>query len=683
MKVFVIISLFLVIPYVSSAQERDSLSTEVQQDLEQALEGFDPEDAEANSEQLIQFLQELSANPVNVNTAGLHSLRQVPGLNLKTARAIIRYREERKPFETPDELVEVSGIGRVTYDKIRPYITIGKGLQLGKILYTDPRYWTSNGQFQSFSRYQRDLQPARGYLDSPEGGGYLGNAVKYYQRMGYRSNHLSINLTQEKDAGEILESPVRFDHQSWHLALEGNGKLRTLALGDYSLSFGQGLVLWNGGVFGKGGDVTGAANRSGRGIKPYTSAQESNYFRGAAATVGGRLQLTGFYSVRRLTASEISSDTIRFPTSSGYHRTARQYERRGNVRQMLYGGRLQMEFPIGIIGTTGYRTFFNRYITASQQPYARYDFRGTSISVFGIDYTLLVGPAIIFGEAARSENGGMGLVAGLESPVGEQTDMALAYRNYKKEFQSIQGSGFGESSGAPKNEEGVYLGLQHAIGENITLSGYMDQFRFPGPRFGTHQSTKGFEWLGRAEVKLTADWEVYLQWRSETKEGEYETPDELGRTQRALGNGQRSSIRANIEYQVNKNIRLRTRGELVQNREPGASLESGILLYQDVRLQLRNNLRLDTRLTVFDTESFATRVYQFENDLLYVFGSQVLFDQGQRMYLLLNYEPFSYLELWAKFGITKYEDKQVIGSGLNEIQGDTRSEIGIQARIKF
>ncbi len=162
MKAFIIISLLLAIPYVSSAQERDSLSTEVQQDLEQAIEGFDPEDAEANSEQLIQFLQELSANPVNVNTAGLHQLRQVPGLNLKTARAIIRYREDRKPFETPDELVEVSGIGRVTYNKIRPYITIGKGLQLGKTLFTDPRYWTSNGQFQSFSRYQRDLQQARG-----------------------------------------------------------------------------------------------------------------------------------------------------------------------------------------------------------------------------------------------------------------------------------------------------------------------------------------------------------------------------------------------------------------------------------------------------------------------------------------------------------------------------------------
>jgi hypothetical protein len=86
---------------------------------------------------------------------------------------------------------------------------------------------------------------------------------------------------------------------------------------------------------------------------------------------------------------------------------------------------------------------------------------------------------------------------------------------------------------------------------------------------------------------------------------------------------------------------------------------------------------------MFDTESFATRVYQFENDLLYVFSSQAFFDQGQRMYVLLNYEPFDFLELWAKFGITVYEDTQVIGSGLNQIEGDQRSEIGLQARVRF
>ncbi|HLR24621.1 MAG TPA: hypothetical protein VK112_02055, partial [Fodinibius sp.] len=251
------------------------------------------------------------------------------------------------------------------------------------------------------------------------------------------------------------------------------------------------------------------------------------------------------------------------------------------------------------------------------------------------------------------------------------------------EFQSILGDGFGEQSGTPQNEEGIYLGLQHAIGEKVTLSAYMDQFRFPAARFGTHQPTSGYDWLVRAEAEFNRRLEVYLQLRSQTKEEEFEVLDELGRSRRKLGEERRSGIRANVEYWVNSTIRLRTRAEWIRSRQAGQEAESGYLLYQDLRLLLFDNLKVDARITVFDTDSYASRVYQFENDLLYVFGSQVLFDRGQRMYLLINYEPFSFIEFWAKAGLTKYEDQQLIGSGLNEIEGDTRSEFGLQLRLKF
>src|SRR5699024_2096698 len=153
-----ILAIVILFPLTVFSQQRDSTQSAVQEDLERALENMDPEKAARQSEQLIQFLQELSANPVNINRADLHELRQVPGINLKLARAIIRYRRDVKPFESQSELVEVSGIGRVTFEKAAPYNTIGRGLELGKTLYTDHHYWTHGGQFQLFSRYQRDIQ---------------------------------------------------------------------------------------------------------------------------------------------------------------------------------------------------------------------------------------------------------------------------------------------------------------------------------------------------------------------------------------------------------------------------------------------------------------------------------------------------------------------------------------------
>lgn len=681
--VLFILGFFLVMPAVLLAQQQDTTRSEVQDDLEDAIENFDPGDTEFDSEQMTQFLQELAENPININNANVNALLQIPGLNLKLARGIIEYRSEVKPFETIEELDEVSGIGRVTLEQVRPYVTVGSGLELGRALYTNPRYWTADGEFQMFSRFQRDLQEARGYQQPPQEGGYIGSPIKYYQRIGYQSDHLSVNLTQEKDPGEELVGPFQFDHRTWHVALENNGHLQMLVGGDYSLGFGQGLVLWSGAAFGKGSNVVGAVSRNGRGIKPYTSAQETNYYRGAAVTYGGKLQFTGFYSNRKRSASEISPDTTRYPGTDGYHRTENEFLQKDNLQQQLYGGHIQFELPFGIVGATGYQTTFDRFIAASDQTYAQYDFEGTSNYAYGMDYTFLAGPAVVFGEIAQSENGGYGLIAGVESSLGNDTDITLAYRKYQKEFQSILGNGFGEVSGQPKNEEGIYLGMRHVIGEKVTLSAYIDQFRFPSARFGTSQPTQGFDWLAKAEIDLTDDLNVYVQLRSEIEDDEYEGLDSFGRSERRLGNAQRSSFRANLEYWVNENVRLRTRGELVRSRQAGEELELGYLLYQDLRLRINDKLRLDTRLSMFDTESFATRVYQFENDLLYVFSSQSFFDQGQRMYVLLNYEPFDFLELWAKYGITVYEDTQVIGSGLNRIEGDRRSEFSIQARVRF
>ena len=681
--VLFILGFFLVMPAVLLAQQQDTTRSEVQDDLEDAIENFDPGDTEFDSEQMTQFLQELAENPININNANVNALLQIPGLNLKLARGIIEYRSEVKPFETIEELDEVSGIGRVTLEQVRPYVTVGSGLELGRALYTNPRYWTADGEFQMFSRFQRDLQEARGYQQPPQEGGYIGSPIKYYQRMGYQSDHLSVNLTQEKDPGEELVGPFQFDHRTWHVALENNGHLQMLVGGDYSLGFGQGLVLWSGAAFGKGSNVVGAVSRNGRGIKPYTSAQETNYYRGAAVTYGGKLQFTGFYSNRKRSASDISPDTTRYPGTDGYHRTENEFLQKDNLQQQLYGGHIQFELPFGIVGATGYQTTFDRFIAASDQTYAQYDFEGTSNYAYGMDYTFLAGPAVVFGEIAQSENGGYGLIAGVESSLGNDTDITLAYRKYQKEFQSILGNGFGEVSGQPKNEEGIYLGMRHVIREKVTLSAYIDQFRFPSARFGTSQPTQGFDWLAKAEIDLTDDLNVYVQLRSEIEDDEYEVLDSFGRSERRLGNAQRSSFRANLEYWVNENVRLRTRGELVRSRQAGEELELGYLLYQDLRLRINDKLRLDTRLSMFDTESFATRVYQFENDLLYVFSSQSFFDQGQRMYVLLNYEPFDFLELWAKYGITVYEDTQVIGSGLNRIEGDRRSEFSIQARVRF
>ncbi|HYW36092.1 MAG TPA: hypothetical protein VE868_11840, partial [Balneolaceae bacterium] len=81
--------------------------------------------------------------------------------------------------------------------------------------------------------------------------------------------------------------------------------------------------------------------------------------------------------------------------------------------------------------------------------------------------------------------------------------------------------------------------------------------------------------------------------------------------------------------------------------------------------------------------SYNTRLYQFENGLLYVLSDKVLFNQGERTYAVVKYKPFSHLEIWTKFGITTFENQQTISSGLNEILGNHRSHFGIEVRLEY
>jgi len=69
--------------------------------------------------------QATPAGLVNINTADKAALMTLDGIGEVKAQAIIDYRGENGPFANVNELLNVSGIGDKTLEKIRPYITVG------------------------------------------------------------------------------------------------------------------------------------------------------------------------------------------------------------------------------------------------------------------------------------------------------------------------------------------------------------------------------------------------------------------------------------------------------------------------------------------------------------------------------------------------------------------------------
>jgi hypothetical protein len=104
----------------------------------------------------------------------------------------------------------------------------------------------------------------------------------------------------DKDAGEQFFKGAQkygFDFYSFHLFARKLGSIQALALGDFTVNMGQGLIQWQSLAFRKSVDILGIKRQSPV-LRPYNSAGEFSFHRGAGITwQKGKIEATGFISI--------------------------------------------------------------------------------------------------------------------------------------------------------------------------------------------------------------------------------------------------------------------------------------------------------------------------------------------------------------------------------------------------
>jgi hypothetical protein len=133
---------------------------------------------------------------------------------------------------------------------------------------------------------------------------------------------------------------------------------------------------------------------------------------------------------------------------------------------------------------------------------------------------------------------------------------------------------------------------------------------------------------------------------------------------------------------VSRELRVKGRLETTQvSYALSQRSEQGMLFFQDIHYSSPNGFAAEARLAFFDTDSFDSRVYEFESDIRGVFSNPALYGKGRRWYLLLRYTLFDKLDLSAKYSETHKEGVSSMGSGTSEIMGDVDNRITIQVDL--
>lgn len=656
---------------------------------EQQLENLaDNEESETEDDSYLQSLLNFRRNKLNLNTADISELRELKLLTDLQIQNLFRYKQLLGNLINIYELQAIPTWDLETILKVLPYIRVDNAVPLS----VDLKNRFTDGQHSLLARVQQVVEKNEG-TTRPDSisNRYLGSPQRLFVRYKYvYRNLLQFGITGDKDAGEQFfkgEQTKGFDFYSFHLFARKLGPIKAIALGDFTVNLGQGLIQWQSLAFKKSADVT-AVKRQADVLRPYNSAGEYLFQRGVGVTVGRKnVEATAFASLRNLDANLnidttlSNEDFVSSILTTGFHRTPNEILKKNTTKQTSFGGNISYNRTGFHIGANAVAFRFSTPIEKDVQAYNQYAIQGSNWHNYSVDYSFTYKNMHVFGEAAMDKRQSKAFINGLMVSLDRHIDASMVYRNIESSYQALYGNAFTEST-FPTNEKGLFTGVSIKPVSFIRVDLYADVFTFPWLRFRVDAPSKGSDYFAQLTYKPNKQVEVYSRYRNESKAINLSSQ---GLPNREIVNRPRQDWRTQITYKVNREITLRNRVEILWfDPRVKERSEQGFLTYFQINYKpFSQPLSLNGRLQYFETDGFDSRLYAYENDVLYSFSIPVFIDKGVRYYINANYDVSKKLSVWARWAQTIYADKKVVGSGLDEISGNRRSEFKLQALYNF
>jgi hypothetical protein len=638
---------------------------------------------EVASEQMAEWLNDLILTPVTINQASEEELSRLFWLTPIQIGELRKYISKYGALVSINEFVNIPGFTQNDAERLSPYISFAfTDSALARRNNLSPISWL-------LLRSQRIIEHQQGY-EIPENptpsNHFTGNEFRHYLRYSFRANeHYSLGITAEKDAGEEFftgSNPHGFDFFSGYVKVSNLNYLKTLVVGDYKMSFGQGLAVNS--SFSPGLMATyGSVVKSGEGITHNQSADENRFFRGVAVTLRFRpIDISVWYSNHKIDGNLVTDSSknqiITSLQTSGIHATPAEIEDENAVRAEVAGSHLSFNHPNLKFGITalGYR--YSLPIAPPYKLYNQYYFRGKENFNLSANYKYRYHNLLIFGEEALSKNGGIALLNGIEAMLHSRFSLNLLHRYYQRQYQSMYGNAFGRNS-SNSNESGLYAGCRLNPLPNTEVSIGLGIYSFPWLKYGVDMPSDGRDLSLRISFTPSKTLTIDMLYRNRLQEQNADSvsnPPSLIETnkQRCMGK---------LRWKATENIALQSRVELA-TYHPSLKSSKGYYMGQDI--EFRNPdvpFKITAHYAFFDIEDFNSRIYVYESDLLYTFSIPGFSDKGTRAFLLLQWSINKNLNLWIKYSTTHYTDAQNNGSGLYAINGDKKSEIKFQVVAKF
>ncbi len=632
----------------------------------------------AVSEQLAGVYEELLGS-LDINKASIQELQRVPWISHSQAMSLVKYRDLNGKFMDIYELQVVPGWDLNTIKKFLPLVkSFPNDITGDRRSVYEKLHSLRNSYF--IWRIQRLGEIAQGYRKQ---NGFRGSPWGIMGRLRVQKpNDFAWGFTFEKDPGEVSiwkENQRFFDFWSFHVMLENKGPVKRLIIGDFQGQWDQGLIYGRGFNLRHRG-VTGGINMH-RGFYPHTAVTEHSFNRGVAAEMAwSKFRLSFFLSKNQLDANNnggAKEVLIRSLITSGLHRTSLEESKRGQLPNTALGVRAGLAITKYL--NLGISTIYWKLrwpIAPRTRRYNSFHFRGSYNTNIAINLDGQGNNFLWFIQWAQSKSGGNALYAGVLSSLSNQISVALKLRDFSRSFHAIYPASVGLNA-RNQNERGVNWALQYVPSTWWRFSASFDLHRFPWLKAQVDSPSWGTLGLLRAEYSPSKYSQLEIQWRTRFKQVNQQ------HHKTAINHLiHQSKHQVLIKGKWAEHSMWELKGRLQWSITRESEITQGALLGMEITFGA-SPVKSTLGISYFNTDDFENRQFIYEKDMLHSFSLPSYNGVGSSWYLLLHAKLHPLLSIWLRVSQLNYLNQNFVGSGLERINGPTKTRFKFQLQIKL
>ena len=620
------------------------------------------------TEDMYDVLSDLYEHPLDINTASRENLSRIPFLSAQQIEDIQAYVYRTKGLKSLAELSMIESLDPVRRNLLSYFVYIGTD---------EKQHFPSLGNIFKYGKNELLVTGKIPFYDRHgDRNGYLGPKYRHSFRYDFSyGNYVKAGLLGSQDSGEPFftnKNHLGYDHYSYYLVLRELGRIKVLALGQYKLRLGMGLVMNTDFGFGKLMTLNNLG-RSTNSVRANTSRSSANYLQGAASTVSifKGLDLTAFVSYRPLDATLNKTGTIRTILKTGYHRTNSEMDRKNNAHQLTTGGNLHWQSNGFHAGLTAIYSHLDKVLQPqTKQSYRRYYPSGSNFWNASLDYGYINHRISFNGETATGNSHGIATINSLSYLVSNNLSLIALQRFYSKKYSSLFSSSFSEG-GRIQNESGIYVGANWQAFRNLNVMFYTDYSYFSQPRYQASRSSHCWD------NAITATWAKH-NWTILCRY-QYKVRQKDNKKKTALVDDETQRGRLSFGY-ASSNWGFRLQGDAAYNSYTDESFGWMTTLSGNYTVW---HVRLAGTIGYFNTDGYSSRIYSYERGPLYSFSFPAFYGEGIRYALFARFDISSSLLVIAKCGTTDYFDRDHISSGLQQIDHSSQTDLELQVKWKF